>query len=661
MKEMRLLKLALEYFKGARNFTLDAAGKEVRIYGTNEAGKTTLYDAFLWLMFHKDSENKADFGIKTLENGKELHNLEHSVEGSFLIDGRRRTFRKAFKEKWTQKRGSASTDFSGHTTDYFVDGVPCSKTEYDAEVKGIVSEDVFKLLTNPFHFHEHKHWSDRLKVLLTVCGDVSDADVISGTTNLKGLLDILDGRSIEQHRKMVAARQTKINDELKDIPIRISEANRSLPELPEEGERFYEINISEIRDIIAQKQAEIVRIQSGSEVTVKQNRIREIEGELQHLKNQLQGNTLEVIASKRRGISSIQREIENIRFDIDSKKNQLSRNEKTIQRLESEADDLRLRFGKRNTEQFQAHDHNEACTACGQALPAERIAEAHTKAEEAFNLSKSRDLETIRNQGKTAKSESERFQEENKTIEAEIDQLFARAEQERKNLEASNTSLAESEATVTDVESHPEYIARSNEIAAVRSEISLLHDSSTQSVDAVKAEISKHQDSVSELERERAKFGLAATIQKRIAELEDQEKELAAEYERLAHELFLTEEFTRAKTAMMEDRINSKFKLARFKLFKDQINGGLEDTCVATFKGVPFDAGLNNAARINVGLDIINTLSEHYGVSVPIFIDNAESVVDMIDTVGQKVSLIVSRKDKQLRVEMVGDSMKEAV
>lgn len=657
---MRLLRLVLEYFKGARSFTLDASGKEIRIYGTNEAGKTTLYDGFLWLMFHKDSENKADFGIKTLENGKELHNLEHSVDGSFLIDGRRRTYRKTLKEKWTKQRGSASTEFNGHTTDYFVDGVPVSKTEYDKEVKGIVSEDIFKLLTNPFHFHEHKHWSDRLKVLLTVCGDVSDHEVIEGTKKLKGLSEILDGRTTEQHKKMVAARQTKINDELKDIPIRISEANRSMPELSGQAEQYYENNIGAIRALIAEKQAEIVRIQSGGEVTVKQNRIREIEGELQQLKNQLQGNTLEVIASKRRSVAGIQRVIDDINHQITWKKHQISRNEQSIKVFESEADELRLRFGKRNAEQFQVNNHNEACTSCGQALPAERIAEAHTKAEEDFNLSKSRDLESIRAQGKKAKSESERFQAENKTIEAEIEKLFAGAEQERKNLEASNASLIESEASITDVESHPEYIAKRAEIAVVRSEISVLQDSSTQSVGVVKAEISQLQDSVSELERERAKFGLVTTIQKRIAELEEQEKVLAAEYERLAHELYLTEEFTRAKTGMMEDRINSKFKLARFKLFKDQINGGLEDTCVATYKGVPFDAGLNNAARINVGLDIINTLSEHYGVSVPIFIDNAESVVEMIDTVGQKVSLIVSKKDKQLRVETVGDSMKEA-
>jgi Chromosome segregation ATPases len=651
MKTLKLLRLALDYFKGAISFVLDAEGKEVRVYGTNEAGKTTLFDAFLWLFFHKDSQNKADFGIKTLQNGKEMHNMEHSVEGSFLIDGRRRTFKKVFKEVWSKKRGSASTEFSGHTTDYFVDGVPVSKKEYDEEVKCIVSEDVFKLLTNPFYFHEHMHWSERLKVLLQVCGDVSDAEVIAGTKSLQGLEQILDGRSIEQHRKMVTARQSKINEELKDIPVRISEANRSMPELPQGGRDYFAGRIESLRGQISDKQEEIARIQSGGEVTVKQNRIREIEGELLQLKNQLQGDVLETVIARRRTLSRIQQVIEDIRHDIDVKKSRIGRNERTIEQLEADRNDLRTRYNIRNAETFNPH-HDDNCAACGQALPAERIAETHRRAEEAFNLSKSRDLEAIQTKGIAVKTESEKLQAEKSQLERELEQLYDRLEAEHTALESAKRMLEEAESQVTDVESHPEYIAKRSEIAGIKAEIESLQQSTSQAVAEVRGEINDLQNSIRELEHERAKFDLAESIQKRIAELEQQEKDLASEYERLAHELYLTEEFTRAKTAMMEDRINSKFKLARFKLYKEQVNGGLEATCVATYKGVPFDAGLNNAARINVGLDVIRTLSKHYKISVPIFVDNAESVVDLTRIESQMILLIVSERDRQLRVEV---------
>ena len=102
----------------------------------------------------------------------------------------------------------------------------------------------------------------------------------------------------------------------------------------------------------------------------------------------------------------------------------------------------------------------------------------------------------------------------------------------------------------------------------------------------------------------------------------------------------------------MEEKINSKFKLARFKLFDVQVNGGIAETCETTYQGVPYSSGLNNAARINVGLDIINTLAEHYRFDAPIFVDNAEAVTHLIPTRGQIIRLVVSENDKDLRVEV---------
>ncbi|MHC8425130.1 hypothetical protein ACUZ22_02350 [Bacillus velezensis] len=135
-------------------------------------------------------------------------------------------------------------------------------------------------------------------------------------------------------------------------------------------------------------------------------------------------------------------------------------------------------------------------------------------------------------------------------------------------------------------------------------------------------------------------------------QLEEEQKGLAEEYEGLQHQLYLTEEFVRTKVDLLEEKINNKFKFARFKLFKSQINGGLEETCETLYEGIPYSSGLNNAARINVGLDIINTLNEHYGISAPIFVDNSEAVTKLIDTNSQILSLIVSEKDKQLRIEL---------
>src|SRR5699024_2036177 len=99
------------------------------------------------------------------------------------------------------------------------------------------------------------------------------------------------------------------------------------------------------------------------------------------------------------------------------------------------------------------------------------------------------------------------------------------------------------------------------------------------------------------------------------------------------------ETYIRTKINLLESKINNRFKYAKFKLFEEQINAGIKETCEVLYKGVPYSRGLNNASRINVGLDVINTLTEHYGISVPIFVDNGESVTDLIETKSQLIKL----------------------
>src|SRR5690554_3252932 len=231
MKKIKLFRLSLRNFKGIRDFTLDAQGDNVNIYDDNAVGKTTLFDGWNWLLFDKDSENKKGFEIKTLNtDGSPIHNLDHEVEGTLVIDGKTVVLKKVYREKWTKKRGAVRAEFTGHTTEYFIDGVPVKKSEYEQFVSEIADEKLFRLLTDPRYFNEVMKWQDRRKILLEVCGDISDADVIASKPELAELPDILNGRTIEQHRKVVLARRKEINNELERIPVRIDEAERSKPD-----------------------------------------------------------------------------------------------------------------------------------------------------------------------------------------------------------------------------------------------------------------------------------------------------------------------------------------------------------------------------------------------------------------------------------------------
>lgn len=661
MKKISLVRLTLRNFKGIRDFTLDTHGGNVDVFGDNATGKTTLYDAFMWLLFDKDSSNRKDFEIKTLDkDGNFLHGLEHEVEGVLLVDGRQVTLRKVFSEKWTKKRGSATQEFTGHTTDYFVDGVPVKQKGYKDRVDEIVSEDVFKLLTSPTYFNEQLKWQDRRKILLEVCGDISDEEVISGNKELSKLPSILNGRSLEDHRKVIAAKRTEINKELDKIPVRIDEVQRSMPELPDEGERFFEASIGELKEIISSKEAEAFRLRQGGQIAVKEKRLREIEAELLEIKNRLQADSLEKVAAKRQEVSTLkgqygdlERKISDITWTID-------RNKQRIRDYRSEADGLRQQWHEVNAEEFENH-HDTNCPACGQALPEDQVRATHDKALALFNRSKSIRLEQISDKGKAATAEVERLNSENAELSKHFEALKQQLTAKESELRKAEAELNVLQADITDIESDQQYITKKNEAADMQQEITQLRASVQEAAAKVKEEIAALKTSAEALEQEKAKFAQVQAAEQRIAELAAREKELATEFERLEQELYLTEEFIRTKVNLLEEKINSKFRFARFKLFEQQINGGLAEVCETTFIGVPYSGGLNNAARINVGLDIICTLSGHYGFAAPTFIDNAEAVTQLIDTQGQQIRLIVSAADKQLRVESEKQSIKEAV
>ena len=110
------------------------------------------------------------------------------------------------------------------------------------------------------------------------------------------------------------------------------------------------------------------------------------------------------------------------------------------------------------------------------------------------------------------------------------------------------------------------------------------------------------------------------------------------------------EEYTRYKTRVVEEGVNAMFRIAKFRLFREQANGGIEERCDVTVDGVPYGS-LNNGMKINVGIDIINALSRHNGVTVPLFVDNAESVTNLERADAQVIRLVVSADDKKLRCE----------
>lgn len=660
---MKILNLTLHNFKGVRYFVLDSKGKDTNVFGDNATGKTTLADAFMWLLFGKDSLNRSDFEIKTLgPNGEPEHGLEHSVEAILeLEDGSQLALKKVYQEKWTKKRGSATAEFTGHTTDYFIDGVPVQKKEYDAKIAEVADEQIFRLLTDPRYFNEVLHWTDRRKLLLEVCGDVSDSEVIASNPELSQLSEILGNRTIEQHRKVIQARRSEINKELEKIPVRIDEVKLGLPKIDDiANPDALPDDIKKLREQLRAKQEELAQAKAGGQVAEKTKELRLIEAQMMDLRNKHREALDEKVGEKRTELSFIQSEITKTKYDINAKSDAIKNYEAEISSLDAKMDKLRSDWREENAKVFE-FEQSDTCPTCGQALPKEQLQEAREKALAEFNRAKAEKLETITAEGKRLKDMKTAAEENLAYARRELENATAELaglEQKEAALKAEIDSIMQGSQPV---ESTPEYYQLQAKHREIQEEIQKLNADSSLAVAKVQKEIDMLTDAITALEQAAARLEARKNGEKRIEDLKAEERKLAAEYEELEQQLYLTEEFIRAKVRLLEDKINSKFKMARFKMFDAQVNGALSECCETTFNGVPY-GNLNNGARLNIGLDIINTLAEHYGFAPVVFIDNAESVVNILPTKGQQIRLIVSGTDKKLRVEVAEkEELKEVV
>ncbi len=635
---IKINRLLLQNFKGIKFLEINADGANVKIYGDNATGKTTVFDAFTWLLFGKDSLGRSDFGIKTQdENGNVIHNLEHTVECELAIDNIILTLKKVYIEKWTKKRGSAEAEFSGHETKYFINEVPSTKKEYEQKIAMYIDENLFKTITNPLYFNEHLKWQDRRQILLSLCdGNMADDDILARSPEFAPLLDELQGRTVQEYGKIIKSKQTAINDELKAIPQRISEASLAIPESVTNCHGLDEERTN-IEQTIADLNNEINAIKNGSGVT-------DVEIELRALKEK----KAQVEMSKC-DTSAIDQELfdakinlKNTESEINSCRQRIATFNTYIEYLTHQADALRKDWHEVNGKQYT---DSGICPTCGQPLPAEQIEEAKAK----FNTNRAETLETITEKGKRVKAEIEERENKRLTFAENIDTLQQNANKYTAEIKSLTASIEKAKSEFEEI--------KDKELADINKRIAEAEKNMQNGAENVQAKIYTIQEKIvaekaklAEIDKAIAGRDIAERQKKRIEELSADEKRLATEYANLDKIAFLIDKFTKYKVDLLSEEINGHFQYAKFKLFEEQINGGIAECCEVTYKGVEY-SDLNNASRINTGLDIINTLCKVHGKTAPVIIDNAESVTNILPTTSQMICLVVSADDDALRVE----------
>ena len=647
---MRIIKLTLKNFKGCRHFVFDAGGQDCKVFGDNGTFKTTLYDAFLWLLFDKDSQNRADFAIKTLDkNGEPIHHLDHEVEGVFEVDGETIELKKVYREKWTKRRGSATEEFSGHETDHFIDGVPVKKSEYTDRVNQIAPEERFKLLTSPTYFNEHMKWQDRRELLIEIAGDVTMEDVIAANPDLKELPTILGKHSPDDYKAIVMARRAEVNKELERIPIRIDEVSRHQPDVEGIDPDQLEQQSKELMAEQAELKRELADLMSSGNQSKIRQQIAEIDAKLLGIETDCRREVNEQIAKVEDKLMTCRAAILGAENDLDIRLHQLKDNQKYAGTLEAQIASLRQKWHEVNDQELELCV-DEVCPTCRQAIPADQVKMAQEKAVAEFNTKKAEQLEAINAEGKVKREELERVRATIAELKAELPKLEAKLKQLEDEKAKLEQDVAEIKDTANSYKERDDYKRLVTEKEQLLKALDGDQSAIRPKIDELEVKIKGIEGQLAELQNSKSKWELHQNIDRRISVLQAQESELAEVFETLEHELHLIEEYIKTKAELLTDKINSKFCLAEFKLFETQINGGINPICETTYKGVPWNS-LNSAGRVQVGLDIIRTLQEHFQFRPPVWIDNRESIVELPEMDCQVISLIVSAEDKSLRIE----------
>lgn len=643
---VKIKSLTLLNFKGIKSQMIFFKDDVTKIFGDNGTGKTTIVDAFLWLCFGKDSNDRADFNIKTLDNNNQVvHKLDHVVIGVLDVNGQEIELKRIYREKWQTRRGSSDNEMTGHETVYFINEVPKNMAEYKDEINKILPEAIFKLVTSPMYFNSMK-WQDRRSRLMDLVGEIDDHTIahLSKDERFSRLLSQTSGMTLIEYQKMIAVKRKKLRAELDLIPARIDEQFRSLPE---------EKDWTNIEGRIKELESEIKSLDEAIENSTKP--YQEMLSKLQEnivAKNKLQSFISDKEHQAREKFNASLREkdarvqqaksqVNSIHAQMKSVEDHNTMIREKIEAYSKKREELRQAWMKVNAEQFHIHEDETVCPTCHQELPTEKLAEKESKMLANFNENKQKRLSEISAEGKAIAQMCVKMQ----------DELNQEGKDFEKMLEEAEAAINAAESI--EIKSSKYYLDNDKEyLEAVEK-----HENWTEVVKPEMPDNSalKHRKTMcfEELDgckkllntRDQIKSGNA-----RIEELKEQEKKLSQEMAEYQWAEETMQDFGRLKAEHIESMLNSMFpEHIKFKMFNEQINGGIEDVCDTLIYGVPW-SDANNAAKINAGISIINQLAGHYGVSAPIFVDNAEAVTKIQKSKSQMILLYVDKEFKTLEI-----------
>lgn len=656
--------MRIQNFKGCKDRKIEF-GDKTRISGANATGKTTIFDAFTWLLFNQDSLGSADFDIRPLnKDGTMVDDVEISVEASLLIDGEERAIKKTQKQKWVKRRN----EFQGNENKYEIDGVPIdTQKEYKDFVAGIVDEEVFSLVTNPSAFNLLP-WKKQREILLKFVDNFSDVQIAEAFADkYSRLIPELKNFGTEAILKKYNKIKSELNKQMTEIPARIDEVSKQLViadvEALEVKKTAKEVALQKVEDEISGGTGKL------EEINKKREEILNLKFHISEIQNEENQKLFDKSKIVRDNLNARDRELSNVKREIGNLSDEIKAVHNMYEAQEREKDRLLVEWRSEKAKTFPEFvpldplpERATICPTCGRELAEdvkkkilddyESSVELHqnkySEDKAKFEETRAKKLEQIEKDGKEAAASRDKLKANESELHKKMDELNIQLADAQKKYDIAKAELGKF-PTKADISENAEYKATIEKISALEKEIEEMSAESTGKTE-LEAKKAVLKDEIAEIA---GKIVAAdnSKVKERIAELEAEQKEVGQKIAEQEQMIDLVEDFIRAKMNMISEKINEMFKIVSFKLFDVQINGGIKETCECTVNGVPLSS-LNNGHRIVAGLDIIHSLSNLYEVSCPIFVDNAESINDFnVPKMDAQMVYLMVTDDKELKVE----------
>ena len=625
MREIFLNKIHAENFKKFHDVTFNF-GQLTNVFGKNYEGKSSINDMFSWVLFGKsatgNSEGKQFVPRRYDSEGVPIDRVDVLVELFLTVDNRPIMIRKIQKQNWVRKRGADTETYEGDTNEYYWNEVPVKETEHKKRVAEIINEEVFKMITNPYAFVAKKDDVKR-KFLVEKVAKITDADVFSLDSSFSELEGMTENYTIDE---LVAINKKALQgykDEKDDIEQRIKERSRDIVDT---DFAEHELALSALKEQLSDIEEKI------SDTSKAYEGISKLKTEIADYKSKISEIERSENAKLSKDKAKLSSDIDNTAYQILRKSQQKKALDKDIELINEKISSseiylevLRRNFTEEKTKEFDITKN--ICPTCGKEFDEDKKSEL-LKAFEEEKVRKMHDVNLsgakVAKEITTNKSNLENLTKQLSDLTAEIEKLTA----DETAIKAEKGKLPE----VVDLSGNKDYQDYKNTLSAL--EFSLKDTTETlkdtdelkMKLNAQKAEIQSRIDTVN---RVLATKKVIEDAKDRVDELTMKLKQTTNDAAKCERVLDLIEKFDKAKMELLSERVNDKFKLVKWMLFRPQKNGGYENVCIPMIHGSPYGENTTSTTeRLMAGLDIINTLQETYETKAPVWIDNAEAYND---------------------------------